>query len=343
MRLYAILTALSLALSPALPAQEEAEQKFAALEQKIKAAEAAHRKACRELYDFVQKGIEASAGTPAKEATNYLRGGGAKKALDDLKQGKMPGKWHLNVIRGNTLLGYNGKNWPKPPDITIPRAAGPIKIDGKLDDDAWKTAATFKDTYPFNQKEKTDESPTTYKIAWDDKNLYFAFDCVDVDLVAPAMERDDHVYFHDCVEMFILPEWRLRTYWELVIGPQGAVFDSLQAKNYNQWGCNSKKSENIQGLQVGIKLNGTLNRSDDKDNGYVVEIAVPFDQLPGYAKAAPAAGHTLHCMLVRLDKNATGETNDKGEPKMSHKAFAFTPLLSWGHNIWNHARLTLGK
>ena len=60
---------------------------------------------------------------------------------------------------------------------------------------------------------------------------------------------------------------------------------------------------------------------------------MPFSQLPEYSRSQPAAGHQLRLMLVRLDK--TG--------KDSHLVYSFQPLLNWGHNIWNHALMTLGE
>ena len=55
------------------------------------------------------------------------------------------------------------------------------------------------------------------------------FACKDTDIVSPPMDRDGTVWSDDCGEMFILPELRLGTYWEIVIGPTGTLFDALHA------------------------------------------------------------------------------------------------------------------
>lgn len=339
----ALLAAAAAAQNAAPPPPDPTAQKFAEFEQRIAKGEQDKLAAYQELYAFVQAAMKAAEGTPGHEAVNYLRTGDWNRVMDELKQGKRPSDWHMMVIKDNTAKGLLGATWPKPPDVKVPYAKVAPKIDGKLDDAVWQYAATFKDTYAFNSTSPTTECPTTWKIAWDDKYLYFAFDCVDTDIISPKIERDGNVFFNDCVEMFILPDFRYRTYWELVIGPSGSIYDSLQCKNYYEWGCNSKPSENIEGLQVGITIDGHLNQSDGKDKGYTVEVAVPFDQLPGYSRAKPAAGQTLNFMLVRLDKTKLPDKDKDGKDQFSHKAYAFCPLLNWGHNIWNHAKMTLVK
>ena len=338
-----------LAVAAAAPAQNAAPppdptaQKFAELEQRIAKGEQEKLGAYQELHAFVTNAMKVAEGTPGHEAMNFLRTGDWTRVIDELKQGKRPSDWHMMVIKDNTAKGLQGPTWPKPPEVKVPYASVAPKIDGKLDDAIWQKAVTFKDTYAFGSTTVAPECPTTWKIAWDDKCLYFAFDCVDTDLISPKIERDGTVFFDDCVEMFILPDFRYRTYWELVIGPSGSIYDSIQCKAYYEWGCNSKTNENIEGLQVGIALNGTLNQSGDKDQGYTVEVAVPFDQLPGYSRAKAAAGQTLNFMLVRLDKTKLPDKDKDGKDQFVHKAYAFIPLMNWGHNIWNHAKMTLVK
>lgn len=346
MQRFALFFCLILLFADTVPADEPEtklppEQRFDELMSNIDAIEKARLEAYRELYDFVQEGLEAANGTPAQETANYLRNQHWAESIEGLKEGKRPDPWPMKVIRRHTVAAFKHQDWPVPEDIQVPKAAKSIKIDGVLDDAAWKKAVSFHKSYPFNQKDAKEEDPATYKILWDDKYLYFAFDCVDRDLIAPEMDRDDPVFSHDCVEMFILPDFRYRTYWELVIDPNGGIYDSIQCKHWFKWGHTPKKSETMKGLKIGIKLRGTLNHSDDKDQGYTVEIAVPFDQLPGYTRSAPAVGQELNLMLVRLDKTRLDEQKDDGSIKYKHEALAFQPLLSWGHNIWNYAKIQL--
>ncbi|MFW5802777.1 MAG: carbohydrate-binding family 9-like protein, partial [Verrucomicrobiota bacterium] len=252
----------------------------------------------------------------------YLKGEGKKpnwppeaKAIADIKN------WTEKIEAAET--------WPKPGTFLIPRADKPPVIDGKIDEGEWESAYVHQEIYPFNSTEQAGPE-TTWRIMWDKQNLYFAFECVDVDVVSPERERDGNVFQDDCVEMFILPNRRFRTYWELVIGPDGSIFDAIHCKQLDKLGAAADVDADMQGLQTAQSVNGTLNQPDDKDQGYTVEVAVPFSDLPGYTRKPPKPGDTLHLMLVRLDKS-----NDE------FKTYAFRPLQFWGHNIWNHATIKL--
>jgi len=252
----------------------------------------------------------------------YFRGKGPKPAWPSQDEAR-------GDIEGLIGLIEAAKTWPPPGEFKIPKAAQAPAIDGKLDDEAWKNAATWTDIYPFN-KADAGGPQTTWRVTWDDQYLYFAFDCVDPDVVAPERKRDEAVYADDCVEMFILPDFQFRTYWEIVIAPNGSVFDSVECKDVDRWGCNLDPTQDVAGLKHAQTVRGTINKSDDNDEGYIVEVAVPFSALPGYTRAAPRPGQRLHFMLVRLDRSKGGVG-----------AYSFRPLQGWGHNIWNHAIMEL--
>jgi len=288
------------------------------------------------LAERVDAAVAAVGSSPGREYANRLRSEHRPAWLAYFKgnapKPKSPGQESVRQDIANLVeLVEAGLHWPAPGTYTIPRASEPPQIDGKLDDQAWKHAAAWEGAYPFNKTEPTGQ-PTAWRMLWDDKYLYFAFDCPDPDIVAPDRKRDDNVYSDDCVEMFILPDFRFRTYWEIVIAPNGSLFDSVECKNMHKWGCNLDPAQDVSGLKHAQTIRGTLNNSDDTDQGYTVEVAVPFAELPGFTRCAPEPGDRLHFMLVRLDR-----TNGQ------FKAYAFRPLQGWGHNIWNHAVMVLAE
>ncbi len=290
----------------------------------------------RALAAEVEQVAAAVRNTPAREAASRINGEGQGRSLKMLKSERPATAAQLAKARKD-LRRYvehlrRGPTWPDMPEVDVPMARSAPKIDGKLTDPAWAKAATFQGEYPFNQTKKSETSSTTWKILWDETYLYIAYDCTDTDIRAPKMPRDDHVYFHDCVEAFLLPEPRTMVYWELVVSPSGSIFDGLHLKQREKWGCIHGTEEDLQGLQVGTDIRGTVGNSEDTDEGYTVELAIPFGQLPEYSRTKPAAGHELHLMLVRLDKSAK-----------AFKVYAFQPLMNWGHNIWNHVKVTLTR
>ena len=273
-------------------------------------------------------------GTPGQEHYNRLNTAHVAEAFAMLK-GDRPGDaaaFAASRIHVRRAIEHarKGLNWPAPPLIHAPRAVTPPAIDGNLDDDAWRNAAIFDRVYPFNGAEPVATPGTRWLICWDRRHLYVAFDCEDADLIAPSLARDEAVYKHDCVEVFLLPRFDTGVLWELVVSPSGAIYDALRTKWFDQWGSAGRVEQQIEGLRIGVAVRGTLNSEADVDDGYTVELALPFDQLPEYSRTAPEAGETLHIMLVRLDAD-----------RHELKPYAFIPLLGSGHNIWNHATVRL--
>ncbi len=289
------------------------------------------RKAIAERAEAAVEHVGFSVG---REHANVLRNKHWQQWLKYLKdEGKKPG-WPAETkaladIRKNAEMIEAAETWPDPGTFRIPQAEKAPVIDGKLDEGEWENAYVHREIYPFNSTEPGGPE-TTWRIMWDEQNLYFAFECADSDVVSPERERDGHVYQDDCVEMFILPNPRFRTYWELVIGPDGSIFDAIQCKQLDKLGPAADVEADMRGLKTAQSVDGTLNQSDDEDQGYIVEVVVPFSDLPGYTRQPPKPGDTLQFMLVRLDK-----TNDE------FKTYAFRPLQFWGHNIWNHATMKL--
>lgn len=292
--------------------------------------------AMKALAQHAEAAVEESGYSIGREFANVLRDGHWQRWLKYMKgEGKKPG-WPAEAKAIKDITGWvelieAADEWPEPGSYRVPFAETTPVIDGVLEKEAWDKAFTYENIYSFNQTEAGGPE-TTWRIMWDEKYLYFAFECADTDVVAPDRERDDHVYQDDCVEMFILPNPRFRTYWELVIAPNGSIFDAIHCKKLNQLGSAGDAAADMQGLKNAQRIDGTLNQSEDEDTGYTVEIAVPFAELPGFTRCAPEAGDKLHFMLARLDKT-------QGE----FKTYAFRPLQFWGHNIWNHAVMELVK
>lgn len=291
----------------------------------------------RALAARMDKARQAAEGTPGKESANFINTAAWEQYFYLLLKGERRGTAKdFSRARRRILeiaeIVEKGPLWPRPSAVRAPFADSPMKIDGKLDEPLWKQAAVFQGCHLLNQSAKLDGPKTVWRVTWDEKYLYFGFECQDKDLISPVMKRDDQIFLYDCVEMFILPEFQTGAYWEIVIGASSGIFDALHFKHWNQWGSTSHPEMNVEGLLVGVRVDGTLNKSDDTDGGYTVEVAVPFRALPEDSRAAPRAGQKLWFMLVRPDKNGG-----------DFKVYSFQPLLSWGHNIWNHVPLELVK
>jgi len=284
----------------------------------------------RKLGEEAVRNVERAWGTAGQEAANFLWNEWPRNHLKMLlgeaectSEGAM--NFAVDVVRGLSETAGKGPDWPKPPTVKIPKTRTAPAMDGNLSGKAWKDAVTMTNLYLFG--ETTPSGPaTTMKMMWDNNYLYFAFDCTAETINAVGEKRDDDVYAADCVEMFICTDQRAKTYWEIVINPDGVIFDALQTKKKNGWGSLMRKEEDIAGLK-------TFTKRTEK--GYLVEVAVPWNQLPEYSMAKPAKGQTFTFVLARLDK----VVSEDGKSKLN--CYAFCPLLSWGHNIWNYATAVL--
>lgn len=187
-----------------------------------------------------------------------------------------------------------------------------ITIDGKLDDEAWKSAAStggFVDvrtgrpnrSFPVNARAK---------LTWDAKALYVAFDVQDQDVVGgfEPKQKDPHLWTKDTVEIMIDPDGDgdNEDYYEIQINPQNLVFDS-RFDRYNEprkepdgpFGHQQWSSQ----VDSAVVVNGTLDKPGDKDTGYVVEAKIPWKAFDKAKKAPPSPGEEWRINLYAMQNN----------------------------------------
>jgi hypothetical protein len=186
------------------------------------------------------------------------------------------------------------------------RLKTPPKIDGKLDDAAWKDVA---ETTPFvnTLSGAPVDQKTSAKIAYDDKNLYIAFSNQDSDIWANLTKHDDKLWTEEADEVMIDGDGDGKTYIELQVNPAGATFDSYlptYRKGQVDWES---------GMKAAVHVDGTLNKRDDTDKGWTVEIALPLEAVKGRAetgpKVPPKVGDVWRLNLYRMD-------TPKGQPQV---------------------------
>jgi hypothetical protein len=157
-------------------------------------------------------------------------------------------------------------------------------IDGRLDEPAWRAAPW---TEPFVDIEgDTRPRPrfsTRAKMLWDADYLYVAAELEEPDAWATLTGRDSVVYNDNDFEVFVDPDGDTQNYYELEVNPLGTVFDLMLPRPYRDGGP-AIVAWDIAGLQSAVNVRGTLNRAGDSDDGWTVEIALPWRVL---REAAP--------------------------------------------------------
>jgi len=159
------------------------------------------------------------------------------------------------------------------------RAPSAVKVDGRLDDPAW-TLAPWTETFVDIEGPRRPEPrfKTRAKMLWDDEWFYVAAEMEEPDLWATLKERDSVIFRDNDFELFIDPDGDTHAYYELEVNALGTPWDLMLIKPYRDGGP-AINGWDIAGMQVGVEVKGTLNVAGDRDQGWTVELALPWKTL----------------------------------------------------------------
>src|ERR1051325_578836 len=163
----------------------------------------------------------------------------------------------------------SGKSVVLPPEkaqpVRLSKFEKPPVIDGKLDDEVWKSATVLKDFYQVQPGDNIAPSkPTEVLLGHDAKFLYIAFNCYDEpDKVRATIAKRDNIWNDDYV---------------------GILFDTFN---------DARKAYEFDFTPLGIQADGTWTDNNEDFNpdvvmetkggittdGWTVEIAIPFKSL----------------------------------------------------------------
>jgi hypothetical protein len=175
------------------------------------------------------------------------------------------------------------------PTYEAHRRVGEIRIDGVLDEPAWKRAQVI--TLREGALGGKVHYATRVRMLWDDDAIYVAFECDDPDIHAPLAGHDENLWQHDVVELFVDPDGDGKSYMELHVAPSGGTADLLWAdfRPETDWFSSptwtrftekeSATAYNAPGVTAAVKVRGTLNVPTDTDEGYTVEWRIPYSDL----------------------------------------------------------------
>ena len=176
---------------------------------------------------------------------------------------------------GGCIAAPSAKQPFTPATVTAAYTPEPVKIDGALDDQVWRTASVYQ-LFPAKGEAPVTE-PGDVQLAWDEKFFYVAVRFHDSDIVAEGKEDQlQHHRMGDLVELFLKPKGRT-WYWELYATPSGRK-SSFWSPGRGRLGLASGRRYQC-GLQVAVGNNGTLNNWKDKDRYWTAEMAMPVEDL----------------------------------------------------------------
>jgi len=175
-------------------------------------------------------------------------------------------------------------------------AKAPV-IDGRLDDEAWTKAEPIILVDTVTGKPVTKR--TVAKMCWDDIHLYISFECEDEDIWGTFTKHDEWVFTEEVVEAFLCPTCDINRYFEINVSPRNVVFDGdLQLVNGQHPGVAAMMGWDCKDLRTAVVVDGTLDDRTDKDRGWTVEMAIPFESL---RRQTPKPGERWRGNLYRID------------------------------------------
>ena len=194
---------------------------------------------------------------------------------------------------------------PPPPVFECRFTAGPIVIDGKLDEDAWQRAAVV-DSFarPWEQGAPRARAGTRARLLWDRDYLYVAADMDDADLYADVTEHDGNTWENDVFEVFLKPAAEKPAYYEIHVNAANAVFDLFLPRRGH---VDRFKRQDEFHIESAVTLRGSLDAWADKDEGWSVEMRIPWADLQPTG-GRPEAGALWRFALCRYDFDVAHET-----------------------------------
>jgi hypothetical protein len=191
----------------------------------------------------------------------------------------------------------------QPKSYLCPKTPAAVHVDGKLDDAAWERAAWT--SYFVDIEGDAKPRPrfrTRVKMLWDDRYFYIAAEMEEPHVWATLTEHDSVIFHDNDFEVFIDPNGDTLEYYEFEINALNTGWDLFLPKPY-RFGGKARNEWEIPGLKTAVHVDGTLNDPRDRDRGWSVEIAFPWNVLGEYAHkpAPPRAGDEWRVNFSRVE------------------------------------------
>ena len=164
-----------------------------------------------------------------------------------------------------------------PKIYNVKKSNAVIVIDGIADEASWKNAQ-FSDDFIDIEGYKIPSQKTNVKMLWDEKYLYVFAKLFEDHIWGDITQRDEVIYYNNDFEVFINPNDDVFNYGEIEINALGTEWDLLLSKPY-RLGGKADSSWNINDLKSAVHIDGTLNNSNDIDNFWTVEMAIPLAEI----------------------------------------------------------------
>ena len=207
----------------------------------------------------------------------------------------------MPTIAQGGLLDRYSRLLSTPLHYVCHRTGEEINIDGKLNEKSWAKAAETESFVDISGEGFPKPIyDTKARLMWDDDYLYVAAVLQEPNIVANLTKRDTIIYHDNDFEVFLDPTGDGQCYFEIENNARGVVFDLMLDRAYRsggnfyvQWDC--------PGLKLAVQRDGTLNKTNDTDRSWTVEMAIPHKAITRNFKNPLQAGNTWRLNFSRVE------------------------------------------
>jgi hypothetical protein len=179
---------------------------------------------------------------------------------------------------------------PPLPRVICYHTHKPIRIDGALDEEAWRETPEIPLRYACINRTGEPEQRTSFKIRWDRENLYVAYIVEDDNPWATMRKRDEYLWEEEVVELFVDQDSDGVGYREFEVNPLNTQVDlDIQPDKSIQ----ERLAWDAAGWESAVRRT---------EAGWVVEMAVPFSAFEGAPNLPPKAGDRWRANFYRIDR-----------------------------------------
>lgn len=209
----------------------------------------------------------------------------------------------------------------------------PIKVDG-IREKAWDQAEII-DCFRVFTLGTLPVSKTKAWMLWDKQAFYVFIEASDRDVWSLLDKRDALTYSEDALEIFMAygPAKTAVQYINFEINAIGTVYDAYYFNRFFNLGAKPPRW-NCHNLQSATKINGTINQHNDEDQGWCLEIAIPFASIPWMqGRTAPIDGEEWSAHIGRYDysiflhRGCELSSSTPFTKRSFHKVYQFQPLI----------------
>lgn len=154
------------------------------------------------------------------------------------------------------------------------QAVEKIIIDGDESDAEWRKVK-WSEPFIDIQGKKTPQYSTQIKMLWDSTYFYILAEIEEPHVWGNIKKRDAIIFHNNDFEVFVDPDGDTHNYYELEFNALNTIWDLFLTKPYRE-GNIVLNDWTATGLKSAVKVNGTLNNSEDIDKGWTIEIAIPW-------------------------------------------------------------------